>query len=181
MYPSKSFIMEKNSDRKRHLLDRRKHALTGKVALVTGASSGLGRAIALALAQVDADLVLLACSADDLRRVITELTSSGRRVITFPDSGSRLSVHEAGEARHDHQHLFRGRQTRLGACLSVLSFQIWLNRLRLGTRGFGKGPWDSGLRPLPGGMAIHWGTWSTAQHAASGTEPFTCHQSITPI
>jgi NADP-dependent 3-hydroxy acid dehydrogenase YdfG len=59
-------------------------ALTGQVALVTGASSGLGRATALALAHAGADVVLLARSADDLQRIVTELTASGRRVVAFP-------------------------------------------------------------------------------------------------
>ena len=59
-------------------------ALTGQVALVTGASSGLGRASALALAGAGADVVLLARSADDLQRVVTELTPSGRRIVAFP-------------------------------------------------------------------------------------------------
>jgi NADP-dependent 3-hydroxy acid dehydrogenase YdfG len=66
--------------------------LTGQVALVTGASSGLGKATALALAQAGADLVLLARSADDLQRVVIELTSSGRRVITFPGDVAREEV-----------------------------------------------------------------------------------------
>ena len=48
-------------------------ALNEQVALVTGASSGLGRATALALAQAGAEIVLLARSADDLQQVTTEL------------------------------------------------------------------------------------------------------------
>jgi NAD(P)-dependent dehydrogenase (short-subunit alcohol dehydrogenase family) len=59
-------------------------ALNGQVALVTGASSGLGRATALALAQAGADVVLLARSADDLQQVLTELGPSGRRGVAFP-------------------------------------------------------------------------------------------------
>lgn len=65
-------------------MDSNELALTGQVALVTGASSGLGRATALALAQAGADVVLLARSAEDLQRVVTELTSSGRRVVALP-------------------------------------------------------------------------------------------------
>jgi NADP-dependent 3-hydroxy acid dehydrogenase YdfG len=64
-------------------MDSNEFALTGQVALVTGASSGLGRATALALAHDGADVVLLARSADDLQRVVTELTASGRRVLAF--------------------------------------------------------------------------------------------------
>jgi len=59
-------------------------ALQGQVALVTGASSGLGRASALALAQSGADVVLLARSADDLQQVVAELTPTGRRTLALP-------------------------------------------------------------------------------------------------
>src|SRR6266700_5168372 len=59
-------------------------ALNGQLALVTGASSGLGRATALALAQAGADVALLARSADDLQQVTTELGPSGRRSLAFP-------------------------------------------------------------------------------------------------
>src|SRR5260221_6934546 len=59
-------------------------ALNGQLALVTGASSGLGRATALALAQAGAEIVLLARSADDLEQVTAELGSRGRRGIALP-------------------------------------------------------------------------------------------------
>lgn len=58
--------------------------LTGQVALVTGASSGLGRATAQALAQAGADIVLLARGADDLEKVSAELESMGRRALPLP-------------------------------------------------------------------------------------------------
>ena len=60
-------------------------ALHGQVALVTGASSGLGHATALALAQAGAEIVLMARSAADLEQVATELGSSGRRGIALPE------------------------------------------------------------------------------------------------
>jgi NAD(P)-dependent dehydrogenase (short-subunit alcohol dehydrogenase family) len=56
-------------------------ALTGQVALVTGAARGLGRAIALALADAGADVALglrRAGTADDLR---AEIEAMGRRSI----------------------------------------------------------------------------------------------------
>src|SRR2546428_815667 len=68
---------------RRCLMESNERALNGQVALVTGASSGLGRATTLALAQAGADVALLARSADDLQQVITELTASGRRAVAF--------------------------------------------------------------------------------------------------
>jgi NAD(P)-dependent dehydrogenase (short-subunit alcohol dehydrogenase family) len=53
--------------------------LDGKVALVTGASRGIGRAIALAYADAGADVVLLARDAEKLGEVATDVTSRGRR------------------------------------------------------------------------------------------------------
>jgi NAD(P)-dependent dehydrogenase (short-subunit alcohol dehydrogenase family) len=51
----------------------------GQVVWVTGASRGLGRSIALALADAGADLMLSARSEDQLREVAAEATSRGVR------------------------------------------------------------------------------------------------------
>jgi len=59
-------------------------ALTGQVALVTGAARGLGRAISLALADAGADVALglrVAGTADDL---VAEIESMGRRAFAVP-------------------------------------------------------------------------------------------------
>jgi len=58
------------------------HDLTGKVAIVIGASRGLGRESALALARGGADVACFARSADDLRRTGDEVAALGRRSIT---------------------------------------------------------------------------------------------------
>src|SRR5213083_2009342 len=79
-----TFHNGRNFERKMYLMDSNELALRGQVALAIVASSGLGRATALVLAQAGADLVLLARSADDLQRVVTELTPSGSRVVAFP-------------------------------------------------------------------------------------------------
>lgn len=59
-------------------------ALRGKVALVTGASSGLGRATAIALAAAGADVALVARSEEDLRSVEAEVSGSGGRALSLP-------------------------------------------------------------------------------------------------
>jgi NAD(P)-dependent dehydrogenase (short-subunit alcohol dehydrogenase family) len=59
-------------------------ALTGKACVVTGASRGLGRAIALAFAEQGADVMLAARSVDDLERVREEVMARGRRALVQP-------------------------------------------------------------------------------------------------
>ena len=53
--------------------------LAGKVALLTGASSGLGRATAVALAQAGADVALLARGKHDLEQAAAEVEWAGGR------------------------------------------------------------------------------------------------------
>jgi NAD(P)-dependent dehydrogenase (short-subunit alcohol dehydrogenase family) len=70
--------------------------LEGKVALVTGASSGLGRATALTLARAGADVGLMARSREELESVREEVTKIGRRALALPVD--LASVDETAEA-----------------------------------------------------------------------------------
>ena len=59
-------------------------SLAGKSCVVTGASRGLGRAIAMAFADQGADVVLAARSVGDLDRVRQEIEAKGRRALVQP-------------------------------------------------------------------------------------------------
>jgi NAD(P)-dependent dehydrogenase (short-subunit alcohol dehydrogenase family) len=58
--------------------------LEGKAALVTGASSGLGRATAIALARAGADVALVARSREELQNTEEEVSKRGRRALALP-------------------------------------------------------------------------------------------------
>ncbi|MET7289761.1 SDR family oxidoreductase [Streptomyces sp. NPDC005573] len=58
-------------------------SLAGRTALITGASRGIGRAIALGYAEAGADVALLARSAETLEEVRTEVEKLGRRAVNL--------------------------------------------------------------------------------------------------
>src|SRR5580692_9243357 len=58
--------------------------LTGKTALVTGASSGIGRATALALAKAGASVALVARRAERLKDLSAQIEAAGGRALARP-------------------------------------------------------------------------------------------------
>ncbi|HEX2909898.1 MAG TPA: SDR family oxidoreductase [Chloroflexia bacterium] len=58
--------------------------LAGKGALVTGASSGLGRAVGLALAKAGTGVGLIARSEIELRQLVQEIEASGEKALALP-------------------------------------------------------------------------------------------------
>src|SRR5579859_6712850 len=73
--------------------------LAGKTAIVTGAGQGLGRAIAMVLAERGASVVITGRTASKLEAVEKEIGSAGGRVAAVPgDVGSRSDVARMVEA-----------------------------------------------------------------------------------
>ncbi|OWK28574.1 SDR family NAD(P)-dependent oxidoreductase [Sphingomonas mucosissima] len=58
--------------------------LTGKVALITGGSRGLGREMALAFADAGADVIVSSRKAEACEAVVAEIAAKGRRAAAIP-------------------------------------------------------------------------------------------------
>src|SRR5207302_2014970 len=70
--------------------------LAGRVAVVSGASAGLGRAIAQGLAAAGADVVIGSRNADAIKRAASEIAgSTGRQVVGVPADVSRADAANA--------------------------------------------------------------------------------------
>ena len=77
--------------------------LTGKVALVTGGTKGIGKAISIALARSGADVVATSRNENHVREVTDEITSLGRKSIALStditrDKDRKRMVRETLEA-----------------------------------------------------------------------------------
>jgi NAD(P)-dependent dehydrogenase (short-subunit alcohol dehydrogenase family) len=70
-------------------------SLTGKACVVTGASRGLGRAMALAFADRGADVVLAARSVGDLEQLRAEIEAKGRRAVVAATDVTDLAALQA--------------------------------------------------------------------------------------
>jgi gluconate 5-dehydrogenase len=81
-----------------HLFD-----LSGKVAIVTGASRGLGQYLARALAGAGADLVVTSRTVESLAAFSAEIEALGRRVLPLAlDVRDQQSIQKMAEAAFDH-------------------------------------------------------------------------------
>jgi len=73
--------------------------LTGKVAVVTGASRGIGRTLALGLAHAGADVVVSGRTVPELESLANEIRAMGRKALAQPGDVSRLSdIQELADA-----------------------------------------------------------------------------------
>ncbi len=104
--------------------------LGGRVSLVTGASRGIGRAIALHLADLRSDLILTARSTDALAPVVAECEKSGvkARAVTMDvsDAGSvKSGTAKALEAFGRIDHLVNNAGVTADALLLRMKREDW--------------------------------------------------------
>ena len=77
--------------------------LTGRVAVVTGASSGLGADAAMAYAEAGADVALLARRKDRLDEMVKKIEATGRKALAVQcDVSDEASVKAACEEVLNH-------------------------------------------------------------------------------
>ena len=68
--------------------------LTGRVSLVTGATKGLGRAMAQGLAEAGSDVVVVSRKVDLCEQVAKEIeTSTGRRAVPIAMTSACCRIH----------------------------------------------------------------------------------------
>jgi len=73
-------------------------SLRGRTAVVTGGSSGIGRAMALALSQAGAAVVVVARRREPLQQAVDEMRATGGRAdMVRGDLGDRAGTHEVAD------------------------------------------------------------------------------------
>lgn len=65
-------------------------SLQGKIALITGASRGIGRILALGMAKAGADVAIASRKLPDLEKVAEEIRKTGRKCIAVPAHVGRI-------------------------------------------------------------------------------------------
>ncbi len=114
-------------------------ALEGRAALVTGASSGLGRATAIALAQAGADVALVARSAEELESTQEEVSKTGRQALTLPTDlakvdGAAWAVEQTVEALGRIDVLVNAAGTDVPGTVEELDVEGWDRTLSVNLR-----------------------------------------------
>jgi NAD(P)-dependent dehydrogenase (short-subunit alcohol dehydrogenase family) len=114
--------------------------LQGKIALITGASSGIGRGLAQAFADEGASLVISARRVDLLDRLAKELTGAGSEVITCPadvtvERDVKLLFEKAMDRFQRLDVLINNAGVFDGGPIDELSLETWEKVMAVNLRG----------------------------------------------
>jgi 2-deoxy-D-gluconate 3-dehydrogenase len=113
--------------------------LAGKTALVTGASRGIGRAIAVGYARAGADLVVSARTAEALAETVSEVEALGRKAFVVPadvtdrDAAQGMVRDAIAALGHLDVVVNNAGGTAFMAPLTELRFDGWTKVMRLNT------------------------------------------------
>jgi 2-deoxy-D-gluconate 3-dehydrogenase len=113
--------------------------LAGKTALVTGASRGIGRAIAVGYARAGADLAVSARSAEALNETVAEVEALGRKAFVLPadvtdrDAAQGMVRDAIAALGHLDVVVNNAGGTAFMAPLTELRFDGWTKVMRLNT------------------------------------------------
>src|SRR5215213_4579956 len=113
--------------------------LRGRAALVTGASSGLGRATAIALAEAGADVALVARSAEELESAREEVAKADARTLALPadlagEGDAAWAVGQTVEALGRIDVLINAAGTDAPGTVEELSVEDWDRTLSVNLR-----------------------------------------------
>jgi NAD(P)-dependent dehydrogenase (short-subunit alcohol dehydrogenase family) len=99
--------------------------LTGKAALVTGATRGLGRSFARALAEAGADIVIVGRDAEAAAEVETEIQGIGREtLVSIGDVTQRADVEAVTQAAIDRFGRIDVLVNNAGACIHRPALEV---------------------------------------------------------
>ncbi len=151
--------------------------LTGRKALVTGATKGIGRAVAETLLAEGASVAICARTIDDVDAAVKEMSANGTTIGAAVDAadGDAVAAWVASSAEElggidIYVHNTSGKPAR-STDKWINNFHIDLMAMVLGVEAAGEALADGG------GSVISIGTTATAEHFASGSNSYSAFKS----
>ena len=115
--------------------------LTGKVALVTGASRGIGKAVASAYARQGARVFICARGEDDLARAVNEIRAAGGEIAGLAGDVGKVEdarrIVDAAVKRYGTVHVLVNNASLLGPRVTIASYPVsdWEAVMRVNLTG----------------------------------------------
>lgn len=151
--------------------------LSGKKALVTGSTKGLGRAIVEALMAEGASVAICARNADDVKAAVAELSKKGKVVGSAVDAGNSSALRDWVSSSSEalggidiYVHNTSGKPAR--------KLDGWINNFNIDLMALVHGVEQATpLLAAGGGSVISIGTTATAEHFGPGSGSYSALKS----